>query len=81
MKLIVAGSFEQFTDYCRENSMKPQKDAIYVHHYDQFLDRNGGTELILYGDYYKNPVWASDETRLWMLTYGKDHKWVMPEDY
>jgi hypothetical protein len=77
MKLVVAGDYAEFCDYCRENGLNPSsrpRTVKYIGRYEDFLVDEA--ELICYGSYEKNPVWQNQETRDFMIEYGKSRNWT-----
>src|SRR5260370_34123640 len=73
VKLILCGNHAQFYDWCAENHVNPNhRDtrAKYVERYSQFVDLNEGTELILYGEYWDNPLHKNFEEWAFLLEYG-----------
>lgn len=55
IKLVVAGSFSQFIDWCDENQIHPRNHRVkYVSKAEQLQGYNaGGAELVKYGTWYK----------------------------
>lgn len=77
MKLVVAGSYEEFCEYCRQNGLNPHSRPCtvkYVGKYEDFLLDNA--ELVCYGNYEKNPIYSNRETWEFLIEYGKSRKWT-----
>jgi len=55
MKFVIAGNYRQFTNYCRENRLQPNKDVRYVGRPE---DTRGvrNVEIIKYGTWWENPA-------------------------
>lgn len=77
MKLVVAGSYEEFCEYCREHALNPHsrpRVVKYVKSYEDFVGVDTA-ELVCYGAYEKNPIYSNNETWLFLIEYGKSRKW------
>ena len=84
MKLVLAGNLVQFYDWCAENHINPHhKDtrARYISKYQDFVDHGDGTELILYGTYWENPLHSEFEQWEFLLGYGKQSGWKLPDGF
>lgn len=51
MKLILAGNYRQFLQYCEFQRLRPDKDARYISDYTKIVGIHGG-ELTKIGTYY-----------------------------
>ena len=78
MKLVVAGSYEEFCDYCREQGLNPQSRPRVVRYVKSYEDFAGvdNAELVCYGSYEKNPVYTDKEVWGFLMEYGKSRKWT-----
>jgi hypothetical protein len=77
--LVVAGSYVEFLDYCRENSISPQsrpRPARYIQSYTDFFGVEEA-ELVVYGSYAENPLCKSPDLWNFLIEYGKTKKWKM----
>jgi len=78
MKLVVAGSYEEFCDYCREQGLNPHsrpRVVRYVKSYEDFVGVEQA-ELIFGSGFEKNPVYENEETWSFLMEYGKSRKWT-----
>lgn len=54
-EVVIAGSFAEFKDYCRENDMVPNRDAVYASRMENIKGRRG-SKLVLHGLWRRNPL-------------------------
>jgi hypothetical protein len=84
MKLILAGCHNQFYEWCAQTHTDPTHKgtrAKYIDKYEDFLDSPEGTELILYGDYWRNPLHQDFDQWEFILAFGRKSGWILPEGF
>jgi len=78
MILVIAGSYVEFLDYCRESGLDPNsrpRTVKYIHAYSDFFGMEGVAEVVKYGDYYENPICKNPDLWNFLVEYGKVKKW------
>jgi hypothetical protein len=81
LKLVVAGTYEEFLDWCRDNNTSPGRETRYVSKYEDFVGWDKPAELVLTANYDDNPVYENGEIWKFLLQYADDRKWTIIEEY
>jgi hypothetical protein len=81
VKLVVAGDYVQFLDYCREHGLNPHsrpRTVKFVQSYGDFFGVDNA-ELVCYGIWEQNPVYQNPELWSFLIEYSRAKHWKMPE--
>lgn len=59
MRLVYAGSYQQYQDWCRENDAREGLDSRYVMSIEDTMGYPRDTEVVYYGTYHERPDWTT----------------------